>query len=572
MNVFIQRINPLSGISDWVVQSEDYDYHQEVARSAFADMLHDSERNQLYEAALKAAIEKMHSKGKKAKVLDIGTGTGLLSMMAARHGADTIMACEAFKPMSDCALKIIALNGYKDKIKVIPKRSTQIKVGLDGDLLEKCNILVTEVFDTELIGEGALSTFSHAHKELLEKDCIVVPQSATVFAQVVECPLAQSWNKLKDIYNDEGEILVRMPATFKECSGSAAVHDIQLSQLPETCINTIISPIPVLRFDWSGQTPFIFERSTINTVKSERDGVAQCVFMWWELQMDTEGEIILSCAPKWAHPLTKKDKSAQIPWRDHWMQAIYYLPKEMVVKKDQEIHLISCHAEYNLWFNLVNNLRISDADYVQPVCECAAHVAFSRTRVGQINDSKKRKKHLALLEKYVDKDTCALVVSDGFYTALAAEKLGAKKMYFVENNYHFRNLLFDVVSANSLNNISIVQELKDIDNSHYKEINMVIAEPYFSTSIIPWDNLLFLFLLLLVKKHLPNDVQIFPQKAVIKGVAMHLDDLHKIRCPLEKCEGFLMKNFDDLIQVIVILIEKDLLTDFHLFQLVPPSI
>ena len=39
---------------------------------------------------------------------------------------------------------------------------------LDGDLLEKANILVTEVFDTELIGEGALGTFHHAHTNLLQ--------------------------------------------------------------------------------------------------------------------------------------------------------------------------------------------------------------------------------------------------------------------------------------------------------------------------------------------------------------------------------------------------------------------
>lgn len=29
------------------------------------------------------------------------------------------------------------------------------------------NLLVTEVFDTELIGEGAISVFNHAHQELL---------------------------------------------------------------------------------------------------------------------------------------------------------------------------------------------------------------------------------------------------------------------------------------------------------------------------------------------------------------------------------------------------------------------
>ena len=37
-----------------------------------------------------------------------------------------------------------------------------------GDLEQRANILVTEVFDTELIGEGAIGTFHHAHEHLLE--------------------------------------------------------------------------------------------------------------------------------------------------------------------------------------------------------------------------------------------------------------------------------------------------------------------------------------------------------------------------------------------------------------------
>ena len=39
--------------------------------------------------------------------------------------------------------------------------------GPEADMSERANILVTEVFDTELIGEGAISTFNHAHKHLL---------------------------------------------------------------------------------------------------------------------------------------------------------------------------------------------------------------------------------------------------------------------------------------------------------------------------------------------------------------------------------------------------------------------
>lgn len=52
-----------------------------------------------------------------------------------------------------------------DKIVLIHKSSQKLKMGVD--LPHRMNLLVTEVFDTELIGEGALSVFNHAHQELL---------------------------------------------------------------------------------------------------------------------------------------------------------------------------------------------------------------------------------------------------------------------------------------------------------------------------------------------------------------------------------------------------------------------
>lgn len=70
--------------------------------------------------------------------------------------------------MAMCAVTIIKENGYAEKIKLIHKRSTEMTVGKNGDMPKRANILVTEVFDTELIGEGALSTFRHAHETLLE--------------------------------------------------------------------------------------------------------------------------------------------------------------------------------------------------------------------------------------------------------------------------------------------------------------------------------------------------------------------------------------------------------------------
>ena len=79
----------------------------------FADMLHDSERNKMYYEGLKAAIALKRSQGQPVHVLDIGTGTGLLSMMAAKIGADSITAIEEFLPMANRAEKIIRDNGFQ---------------------------------------------------------------------------------------------------------------------------------------------------------------------------------------------------------------------------------------------------------------------------------------------------------------------------------------------------------------------------------------------------------------------------------------------------------------------------
>jgi len=47
-----------------------------------------------YNLALRKAILSLTSKGKSARVLDIGTGTGLLAIMASQSGATDVVACE----------------------------------------------------------------------------------------------------------------------------------------------------------------------------------------------------------------------------------------------------------------------------------------------------------------------------------------------------------------------------------------------------------------------------------------------------------------------------------------------
>lgn len=72
-------------------------------------------------------IDRLENSQKAVHVLDIGTGTGLLSMMAAKLGAERVTALEAFQPMAKIAKKIIHENGFSDKITVVSERSTDVK-------------------------------------------------------------------------------------------------------------------------------------------------------------------------------------------------------------------------------------------------------------------------------------------------------------------------------------------------------------------------------------------------------------------------------------------------------------
>merc|ERR1712168_582120 len=176
-------------------------------------MLHDYDRNEKYEEGVKSAIREMKRRGIEPRVLDIGTGTGLLSMMACRHGADDVIACEAFLPMASIAEQIIKDNGFDRQIRVVRKRSTEMSVEDDMDG-ERANILVTEVFDTELIGEGAIATFRHALDHLLTPDCVVVPSLGRMYVQVVSSDLIQRWHELCPFQIKERRIEIPPSAAF----------------------------------------------------------------------------------------------------------------------------------------------------------------------------------------------------------------------------------------------------------------------------------------------------------------------------------------------------------------------
>lgn len=131
------------------------------------DIVHDTLRNDAYKAALDRAVFP------GCKVLEIGTGTGLLAMMAARAGAAEVVTCESGGAIAMAAREIVARNGFSSCVRVVTKHSTELDVV--RDLGGPADILVSEVVSNDLLSEGAVPVVEHAVRHLLKPGAKVIP-------------------------------------------------------------------------------------------------------------------------------------------------------------------------------------------------------------------------------------------------------------------------------------------------------------------------------------------------------------------------------------------------------------
>ncbi len=98
-------------------------------------------------------------KGRGPVVVDIGCGTGLLALMAARAGASHVYACEQFEPLAKIAQRVVQVNEMEACITVHMKCSSDLQVGEGLDLPCKADMVVSEILDSCLLGEGV--SFPH---------------------------------------------------------------------------------------------------------------------------------------------------------------------------------------------------------------------------------------------------------------------------------------------------------------------------------------------------------------------------------------------------------------------------
>ncbi|WP_271439515.1 50S ribosomal protein L11 methyltransferase [Pontixanthobacter luteolus] len=140
-------------------------------------MLADEPRN----AAYRAAIERL-APGKN--VFDVGTGSGLLAMMAARAGAKSVVACEMNPMLAATAREIVAANGLSDQITIIGRNSAELDK--DADLAGGADLVISEIVSDDLIGEGMLPALEDVRTRLCRPGAVFLPEGADIRVSLCE--------------------------------------------------------------------------------------------------------------------------------------------------------------------------------------------------------------------------------------------------------------------------------------------------------------------------------------------------------------------------------------------------
>ena len=239
-------------------------------------------------------------------VIDLGAGTGLLSMMAARAGAASAVGIEQNRHMCDVADDCVARNGLLGRVTILSgdarrARSEPAPDGAPADVERRADLLVYEVFDSGLIGEGVFHILAAAKEQLARRGAVFLPASARVLVQPLQMRLetaagfdvrpANRWRWRPDY---EG---------------------VQLERCRERW-TALADPVEAFAFDFADAAGNMRPVERGVELLFTAAGVFNAVALWFELQLDEEG--MLSTSPH---------REGRGPT---WQQALFWVPERRV--------------------------------------------------------------------------------------------------------------------------------------------------------------------------------------------------------------------------------------------------
>jgi ubiquinone/menaquinone biosynthesis C-methylase UbiE len=229
--------------------------------------------------AFAAAINEVVQSGDV--VLDVGTGTGILAMFAAKAGAQQVYAVDV-TDIAEVASELVKINGLSDQIQVIRGRASDLQLDQTVDLI------ISEWLGNAAFGEGMLPAVLDARDRYLKPNGRMLPAKVRVMIAPLDEPF---------LYNAEG------PGIWRE-----RIHDLDFSSLQEAellqgrTIQTQIdhaavlaSAQPILELDLHAASPEDVLADCQLTFVPVRDAVLNGFCVWFEA--DLSPNVMLDTGP-----------------------------------------------------------------------------------------------------------------------------------------------------------------------------------------------------------------------------------------------------------------------------------
>ena len=219
----------------------------------------DTRRNAVYDQAIRAAITP------ESVVLEVGTGSGILAMMAARAGAKHVYTIEIVPAIAAAARQNIEQNGLSDRITVITADALAVTVG--DALPECCNVFLHEIVSNDLLAENVLPIVRHARKALLTEDAVHLPDAVWMTCQIAAGAIRERARPLgMQSGFDLSATDVLRPATVGHGG-------------PLKGYGLLSEPCDVLRFDLTGRPPEP-AADVRHALRITRAGEASVILQW----------------------------------------------------------------------------------------------------------------------------------------------------------------------------------------------------------------------------------------------------------------------------------------------------
>ena len=308
----------------------DEDYFKSYAHySIHHEMLSDKVRTESYQAALKS------SKLTGARVLDIGCGTGILSMFSAQSGASHVVGVDCSDIIYQ-AMDIINENNMKSTVQLIKGKLEELQLPH-----EQFDVIVSEWMGYFLLYEGMLDTVIKARDKYLAPGGLVLPNRCSLELCAISDP------ERYDSY--VGRFWSEVYGLKMSCMRIPILEEASVEVIPDSV--RVSDTATVLDLDLSTCTISNTSFTSNFQLKISRDCDLTGVCGYFDIFFDLPDLSVMFSTGPHVKPT-------------HWKQTVFYLPEKLPVKESSSLQCsITCKRMRTDVRSLKISLTIEDKTF-----------------------------------------------------------------------------------------------------------------------------------------------------------------------------------------------------------------